>query len=96
MQVSAVMAHALSMWLVESSWSRNQIPVPALAGGFPTTGPPGKSDRVSLKCVVTEKNPSVSGPAVQTHVVQGSTGYIHLIYVYVYSLLLRIHFPSLF
>ena len=68
----------------------------ALAGGFPTTGPPGKSDHVSLKCVVTEKNPSVSGPAVQTYVVQGSTGYIYLIYVYVYSLLLRIHFLSLF
>ena len=56
---------------------------PALAGGFPTTGPPGKSVHVSLKCVVTEKNPSVSGPAVQTHVVQGSTGYRYLIYVYV-------------
>lgn len=82
-------AHALSMWHVESS-GRESNPCTCICDRFPTTGPPGKSDRVSTSAWCW-KNPSVSGPAVQTHVVQGSTRYIYLIYVYVYSLLLRIH-----
>ena len=44
-----VLAHGLvAPSQVGSSWTKDWTYVPALAGGFPNTGPPGKSKTVFL------------------------------------------------